>query len=134
MSLCYHQLDVELICAVITHESARSWNPEVVSFAGAMGLMQILPSTASGLAKQEGIAWSSAEDILFNPIYNVRLGCRYLAALIAEYGLEGGLAGYNGGGTQARRLLRGSSDLHPETALYVPEVLKLYRSYRSMRS
>lgn len=53
---------------------------------------------------------------------NVRLGCRYLAALIAEYGLEGGLAGYNGGVTQARRLLRGSSELHPETAQYVPEV------------
>lgn len=136
MSLKYHQLDVDLICATITHESAKTWSPEAVSFAGAMGLMQILPSTGMLLAQQEGLAWTSAEDILFNPIYNVRLGCRYLAALVTEYGLEAGLAGYNGGDRQARHWRRGGrtdSSLHPETAYYVPAILKIYREYQSLR-
>lgn len=136
MSLKYHQLDVDLICATITHESAKTWDPEVVSFAGAMGLMQILPSTGVQLAREEGLTWTSTEDILFNPIYNVRLGCRYLAMLVSEYGLEAGLAGYNGGDRQARHWRRGGradSLLHPETAYYVPAILKIYREYRSLR-
>jgi soluble lytic murein transglycosylase len=136
MSLKYRQLDVDLICATITHETARTWNPEAISFAGALGLMQILPSTGIDLAQQEGIRWTSAEEILFNPIYNVRLGCRYLEMLITDYGLEAGLAGYNGGGRQAKRWLRGGradSLLHPETAYYVPAVLKIYREYRNTR-
>lgn len=134
LSLRYHQLDVDLICAVITHESAKSWNPQVVSFAGAMGLMQLLPSTAVGLAPQEGIAWTSAENVLFNPIYNVRLGCRYLAGMIAEHGLEGGLAGYNGGPVQAGKWRRKDSALHPETTFYVPQVMKQYREFQQART
>jgi soluble lytic murein transglycosylase len=125
---------VALICATITHETARTWNPEVISFAGALGLMQIIPATGIFLSKQEGIAWTSAEEILFNPLYNVRLGCRYLDMLITDYGLEAGLAGYNGGDWQAKRWLRGGrtdSLLHRETANYVPSVLKIYREYRN---
>src|SRR3990170_4260108 len=39
-------LDIPLLWALINHESARTWDPEVVSPAGAVGLMQVLPSTA----------------------------------------------------------------------------------------
>jgi len=133
LSLRYHQLDVDLICAVITHESAKSWDPEVVSFAGAMGLMQLLPSTAVGLAQQEGITWTSAENILFDPVYNVRLGCRYLAGMVAKHGLEAGLAGYNGGPVQAGRWLRRDNALPPETTSYVPQVIKQYRQFQQTR-
>jgi len=133
LRLRYHQLEVELICAVITHESAKTWNPEIVSFAGAMGLMQMLPSTGIGVAQQEGVAWTSAEDILFNPIYNVRLGCRYLAGMIAKHGLEAGLAGYNGGDRQAKNWKQKNEQLHPETAFYVPEILKLYRGFQGSK-
>ncbi len=136
MSLKYPRLDVALICATITHETGRTWNPEVISHAGALGLMQIIPSTGIVLAKQEGIAWTSAEEILFNPLYNVRLGCRYLDMLVTDYGLEAGLAGYNGGDRQAKRWLRGGrtdSLLPRETAYYVPAVLKIYREYRNAR-
>jgi len=133
MSLRHPRLDVELICAVITHESAESWNPEVVSYAAAMGLMQIIPPTGVDLAKQEGLVWTSAEDILFNPIYNVRLGCRYLASMIAKYGLEAGLAGYNGGPKQAENWLKKSSTLDSQTANYVPQVMKKYREFQKAR-
>jgi len=135
MSLKYSQLNVDLICATITHESAHSWDPEAVSFAGAMGLMQLLPTTARELTREEGITWTSSEAILFNPIYNVRLGCRYLARLVGNYGVEPGLAAYNGGALQARRWANGGMNhalLPRETAYYVPAIMKLYKNYREM--
>ncbi len=133
MSLKYSRLDVELICATITHESGRTWNPEAISPAGALGLMQILPSTGIYLAKAEGLAWTSAESILFDPIYNLRLGCRYLDELVSTYGVEAGLAAYNGGDRQAKLWLQGGRAkqlLHAETAYYVPAVLRIYEEYR----
>lgn len=133
MSLKYTHLDVDLICATITHESG-SWNPEVVSKAGAMGLMQIMPATGEWLAKYEGIAWTSASDVLFNPIHNIRMGSRYLSALIETYDLEGGLAAYNGGTRRVEMWLarnKASGILWPETRDYVPYILKIYSDYKA---
>jgi len=135
MSLKYPNLDVDLICATITHESGRSWNPRVVSSAGAMGLMQIMPSTAVALAAEEGIAWTTAEEILFDPVLNIRLGSRYLSALVGVYNVDGGLAAYNGGQARAARWVRnGRAEgiLHEETAYYVPAIMKIYEQYRRM--
>ncbi len=134
MSLKYPNLDVDLICATITHESARSWEPTVVSNAGAMGLMQIMPSTGEWLTKYEDITWTNAEEILFNPIYNIKLGSRYLSALIESYDLEGGLAAYNGGAKRAEMWLENNKAkgiLWAETSNYIPYVLKLYDEYKS---
>jgi hypothetical protein len=133
MSLKYSRLNVELICATITHETGRTWNPQAISPAGALGLMQILPSTAIYLARAEGLAWTSAEGILFDPISNLRLGCRYLDELISNYGVEAGLAAYNGGDRQAKLWLQGGRAnqlVHAETAHYVPAVLRIYEEYR----
>ncbi|HEX9655068.1 MAG TPA: lytic transglycosylase domain-containing protein [bacterium] len=134
MSVKYPNLDVDLICATITHESGRSWNPQVVSNAGAMGLMQIMPSTGMWLSKYERIKWTNGEEILFNPIYNIRLGSRYLSALIETYDIEGGLAAYNGGPRRAKRWLASNKAhgiLWSETQNYIPNVLKLYDEYKS---
>ena len=133
MSLKYPNLDVELICATITHESGRSWNPRVKSHAGALGLMQVMPATGEELAAAEGIIWASAESALFDPIVNIRLGCRYLSALVEAYSIDGGLAAYNGGAGRAARWLkqaRAEGILHEETALYVPSILRIYEQYR----
>jgi len=133
MTLRYSNLDVDLICATITHESARSWNPKVVSKAGAMGLMQIMPRTGEWLAKSEGVEWTSTEAVLFDPIHNIRLGTGYLSKLINTYDLEGGLAAYNGGWKRAKKwLANGKADgiLWAETRSYIPQVLKLYEKYR----
>ncbi|MDZ7288912.1 MAG: lytic transglycosylase domain-containing protein [candidate division KSB1 bacterium] len=135
MSLKYRELTVELICATITHETGRTWSPEAISHAGAMGLMQILPTTGMFLAREEGLTWTSAEEMLFNPILNIRFGCRYLAMLVTDYGMEAGLAAYNGGEKQARLWLRGRTAnalLHKETAYYVPAILKIYKEYRNL--
>lgn len=133
MSVKYPNLDVDLICATITHESGRSWNPQVVSNAGAMGLMQIMPTTGMWLSKYERINWTTSEEILFNPIYNIRLGSRYLSALIETYDIEGGLAAYNGGPKRARMWLASNKAhgiLWNETQNYIPNVLKLYDEYK----
>jgi hypothetical protein len=131
--LKYDNLDVDLLCATITHESAFSWNPEIVSPAGAMGLMQIMPRTAKFLARIEGIEWNTAESALFDPVLNIRMGSRYLSSLIDLYDVDGGLAAYNGGGRRAARWLamnKRHGVLLRETQRYVPAVLALYDEFR----
>ncbi len=135
MSEKYPNLNVDLICATITHESGRSWNPRAFSRAGAMGLMQLMPPTGKWLARIEGIDWTSAEEVLYNPVYNIRMGSRYLSALIEMYDLEGGLAAYNGGGKRAALWLandKADGILWAETRAYIPHVLKLYAEFRTL--
>ncbi len=134
MSVKYDNLDIDLICATITHESARTWRATVVSHAGALGLMQIMPYTGSFLSKQEAIPWTTPEEVLFNPIFNIRMGCRYLSMLINLYHVDGGLAAYNGGEKRAARWLasgRNDEVLFEETRGYVPAVLELYDTYKN---
>ncbi len=133
MSVKYTNLDVDLVCATITHESAATWNPEIKSMAGAIGLMQIMPATGMYLAKYEEITWTHAEEILIDPIYNIRMGCRYLSTLITYYDLEGGLAAYNGGEKQASLWLaqnKADGILWAETRDYIPAVKKLYQQFQ----
>ncbi len=134
MSIKYENLDIDLICATITHESARTWRPTIVSPAGALGLMQIMPNTGNFLSKHEGIKWTKPKEVLFNPIYNIRMGCRYLSMLVELYHIDGGLAAYNGGERRAAKwLANGRNDdvLFEETRGYVPAVLKLYDTYKN---
>lgn len=135
MTIKHSNLDLELICATITHETGRSWNPRSLSPVGARGLMQIMPLTGEMLASAEGIAWSTPEKILFDPILNLRLGCRYLSTLVNAYNIDGGLAAYNGGEKRAEMWLRqgrAAGILANETSYYVPSILKLYAEYRRM--
>ncbi|MFQ5706287.1 MAG: lytic transglycosylase domain-containing protein [bacterium] len=135
MSVKYENLDVELILATITHESAHTWDPRIVSPAGAIGLMQILPVTARHLLAEKRHHGRSLLDILFDPIQNIRLGCRYLSMLIQAYDVDGGLAAYNGGEKRAQKWLRQnrvSGILQEETETYVPAILKIYKDYQSM--
>jgi soluble lytic murein transglycosylase-like protein len=136
MSMKYMNLNVDLICATITHESALSWKKDVISPVGAMGLMQIMPQTGENLAKEEGIKWTSPEEILFDPILNIRLGCRYLSNLIHQYEIDGGLAAYNGGERRAALWIKNRNHktdwtiLWEETRTYVPAILKLYEKFQ----
>ncbi|MDZ7263320.1 MAG: transglycosylase SLT domain-containing protein [candidate division KSB1 bacterium] len=133
MSLKYTNLDVDLICATITHESAKTWDPKVISQAGAIGLMQIMPATGMYLAEYEDITWTSPEEVLMNPIYNIRMGTRYLSTLVSYYGVDGGLAAYNGGEKQAALWLKKNKQkgiLWAETENYIPAIIKLWDQYR----
>jgi soluble lytic murein transglycosylase len=132
MSIKYTNLDVDLLCAVITHESAKTWDPRIVSPAGAMGLMQIMPVTGMFLARYEEITWTEPEEVLFNPVYNIRMGSRYLSCFMQEYNLEGALAAYNGGERIAANYVANNMDkkvLWEETRNYIPAVISLYENY-----
>jgi len=134
MSIKYTNLDVDLLCAVITHESAKTWDPRIVSKAGAMGLMQVMPVTGMFVAHYEGLTWTMPDEILFNPVYNIRLGSRLLSSLIEKYNLEGALIAYNGGEKLAATWLtngRNSDTLWKETREYVPAIQVLYKNYLS---
>ena len=104
-----HDLDPDLVMGVIEVESAGY--PLAVSHVGAMGLMQLLPSTGEELAGKLGIEWMGP-DTLFDPQVNVRLGTAYLRQLSDKYdgNVNIALAAYNWGpGRIDRRLRRGAS-------------------------
>lgn len=133
MSVKYPNLSVDLICAVISQETGNTWDPGATSKAGALGLMQVMPMTGMFLAAYERINWTTPEDVLYNPIDNIRLGCRYLSALVDTYGLEGGIAAYNGGERKAAEWLaanKAKGILYKETEEYVPSVLKYNELYK----
>jgi peptidoglycan lytic transglycosylase len=80
------------------------FNPGVVSGAGAMGLMQLMPGTAQDMAKRVGVAYDKAK-LTAAMDYNTRLGSEYLAYLIEEFGQNPVLiaVAYNAGPSRARR-------------------------------
>lgn len=137
MSMKYTNLDIDLICATITQESGKTWSPQAVSPAGALGLMQVMPATGMYVAQYEAITWTGPEEVLFNPIYNIRIGCRYLSSLVDFFAqdVEGALAAYNGGERRASLWIRqdkADGILGAETQNYFPSVLKLVEEYRMM--
>jgi len=134
-------VDPYLVAAVINVESG--YREGVVSPAGAVGLMQVLPSTAKAVARRLGIEGKMNTAALQKPENNIRVGTAYLAELIARYGgsIELALAAYNGGMSNADRWAatwkRGEGPLSdeidfPETAHYVDEVLDQAATYRSL--
>ncbi len=134
MAIKYPNLNIDLICAIITHESALSWRPDIRSQTGGMGLMQIMPAAGVFLAADEGVPWTSPEEILYNPILNIRLGCRQLSTLISLYERDGGLAAYHGGEKRAAMWFHGGKDdalLTAETRQYISDVLKLYEEFQN---
>jgi len=124
-----HGIDPALVLAVIHVESRYA--AYSVSPVGAMGLMQILPSTGEELAAREGILWRGPQT-LFDPIVNVRLGVAYLKELTDRYGnTRMALAAYNWGpGRIDRRLRRGT----PMPDVYPALVLEAYTAHRERSS
>jgi soluble lytic murein transglycosylase-like protein len=100
-------LDPALVLAVIHVESR--FDAFAVSKVGALGLMQIVPSTGRELAKRIGVEWHGPQT-LFDPVANVRLGVAYLKQLRDRYGdTRMALAAYNWGpGRIDQRLRKGS--------------------------
>ena len=114
-------LEPDVVLAVIQVES--SGNNFAMSPAGALGLMQVLPSTGAAEAARLGIPWRG-DKTLFDPVVNVRLGINYLDRLVTRFGdLPTALAAYNWGPSRiAQRMQRG--DAMPVT--YSQRVLSAY--------
>jgi soluble lytic murein transglycosylase len=95
-------LDPFLVAALIRQES--SFKPRARSRVGALGLMQVMPGTASGMASGAGISGYEA-DMLLNPEINVHLGIRFLSAQMRSYNGDLPLVfiSYNAGPARANR-------------------------------
>jgi len=74
------QIDRSLARALLTQESGG--DPSAVSSAGAVGLMQIMPATAAGIAQEIGVASYDMRD----PATNARFGMHYLRQKLDRYG------------------------------------------------
>lgn len=113
-------MDPALVLGLVRAES--SFRPSVVSPAGALGLLQLLPSTAQGLWQEERHAHPASVADLLEPAVNIRLGVRYLARLWRSFKKhdEYALATYNAGPTAVRRWKRLQGDLPPD--LFVEEI------------
>jgi len=81
-------IDRELILALIRQESA--FNPKAKSRAGARGLMQIMPRTASFVAKDRRLRGAQRNQ-LFDPELNLKLGQKYIDILLADARIKGDL-------------------------------------------
>ncbi len=106
----------DLVRAVIVVESG--FNPRAVSKRGAIGLMQLRPSTA----RRYGVT-----DI-YDPTQNIRAGARFLGDLMVRFGsnLELALAAYDAGEGAVERYGRHIPP-YRETLNYVPSVIRVYR-------
>jgi soluble lytic murein transglycosylase len=124
-----YKLDPALLAAVIYQES--KFRATVVSASGAIGLMQLLPETARGIAlRTGGIGFRDAD--LYNPEINVRYGSWYLRHLLDKYGDETmALAAYNAGqGKVDSWLADGGGIRFAETRGYVQSVEHAKSVYR----
>jgi soluble lytic murein transglycosylase len=134
-------VDPNLLFAVMRVESI--YNRRIVSYAGAVGLMQIMPATGRRIADRLGVRDFQVTDLL-DPQTNVEFSAWYLSSLIQRF--EGRLplaiASYNGGPHNVRLWMRKN---HPDMPLdaflelipfsqthrYVRRVLTHYAAYRA---
>ena len=124
----YH-LDPALLAAVIYQES--KFKADAHSKSGAIGLMQLLPATAEGIALHTGGTRFHTSD-LYDPEINVRYGAWYLHHLEQRYGDERtALAAYNAGQENVDRWRADGGGIRfGETRAYVSRVEELKGIYR----
>jgi soluble lytic murein transglycosylase len=135
-----NRLPVHLVYGIIRQESA--FDTQAQSWAGARGLMQLMPATARELAGKQGLSYS--HEKLSDPAFNVRLGTTYFSQVLSmfDHNVELALAGYNGGPYRIKRLWKesGSRELDrflegldlEESKTYVKRILVLSDSYRQL--
>ena len=124
-----YDLDPAFLAAVIDQES--KFRADAKSSAGAIGLMQLQPSTAKGIAIRTGGSKFVFSD-LYDPELNVRYGAWYLHHLLTKYGNERlALAAYNAGQQNVDRWrAEGQGIEFAETRAYVDKVERLKGIYR----
>ena len=125
-----YRLDPALLAAVIYQES--KFQSDAKSSSGAIGLMQLRPDTAKGIAIRTGGSRFQTSD-LYNPEINIRYGSWYLRHLLDKYGDEKlALAAYNAGQRNVDTWrAEGKGIQFSETRAYVDRVEKLKEVYRS---
>ena len=134
-SAARHGVDPLLAAAVAKCES--NWEETAQSGAGAVGLMQVMPTTAAELAEQgvvDGAAYDP--DNLLDPVTNIEYGCAYLGVLEGELdGEDEVICAYNAGLAAVQKWLDAGGSISEtvsfaETKYYLERVKVAYAAYQ----
>ena len=111
-------LDPALVFGLIRQETR--FMPQLRSSVGAAGLMQVMPATASWVAKRIGLDWRNPAQIS-DPVINLKLGTRYLKLVLDDLGGSQAMAAaaYNAGPGRPRRWREGPM---VETAVWAENI------------
>ncbi len=101
--------ELPLVYAIARQESA--FDPQALSSAGAMGLMQMIASTAKRTAQRAGLAFDALR-MRAEPVFNAQLGAAHLGELLGEHGDSTilTLVAYNAGGKRAKEWIAAYGD------------------------
>lgn len=125
-----YNLSPSMVASVIKIES--NYNPNAISSAGAIGLMQLMPTTASEIANKLGKDWNYND--LFDVDNNIEIGCYYLRYLldIFKEDTDNSLSSYNWGLNNVKTwILKGNVDGYGTiTNIPVVETSKYLKKYR----
>jgi soluble lytic murein transglycosylase len=134
-------LDPYLVASLIRQES--EFNPNAVSRANAVGLMQLLPKTGKAVAKQVKLKRYNASQ-LYTPAVNMELGTHYFRGMVDKFGgsFEYALAAYNAGSDRVEDWLGQGKYRDPEefvesipfteTREYVQAILRNANVYKQL--
>lgn len=144
----YENLNSNMLVSLFRQES--NFYPDITSWAGAVGMGQIMPETGRWIVEDK---WHLPynDSMLFDPVQNIKISAWYLSYLITTNGnnFKIALAYYNGGSWQAKRyrlllmknqgIILSAEELAQieripeETFNYVPKVSKYYDSINGLR-
>jgi soluble lytic murein transglycosylase len=133
-------LDPYLVASLIRQES--EFNPNAISRANAVGLMQLLPATGKKVAKEANLHHFNASQ-LYTPAVNLQLGTRYFKSMVDKFGsFEYALAAYNAGSDRVQDWLSEGKYRDPqefvesipftETREYVQAILRNANVYKQL--
>jgi soluble lytic murein transglycosylase len=137
----FNGLDPYLVASLIRQES--EFNPNAVSRANAVGLMQLLPKTGKLVAKQAKLRRYNPSQ-LYTPAVNLELGTRYFRGMVDKFGgsFEYALAAYNAGSERVEEWLGQGKYRDPqefvesipftETREYVQAILRNANVYKQL--
>lgn len=138
-----YNVDENLVYAVIKAES--NFNSDAISSKNAVGLMQLMESTAIEISKKVDLQYTSEElkEKLLEPEININIGTKYLSILLQKYeNIELSIAAYNAGiGTvnnwiEKEIIKPDGSDIenipYKETNNYVRKILRDYKIYSNL--
>jgi soluble lytic murein transglycosylase len=136
-----HSIDPYLMLSLMREESL--FDKEAFSPAGAMGLMQLMPSTAKRMSRPAGVVLKDSKE-LFSPETNITIGTFYFSKLINDFGsVTPSIAAYNAGENTVRKWLdKGGYSSYDEfvedipyreTRNYVKRIMRSYYRYHFNR-